>query len=111
MGCVVNGGTYQHLETIPGSHPCDLCRCYNGDVACIWKTCKGAPEYECVPLYVPGTCCPVYTCANSETSLLPQENESGDDEEEEEEKEEAHRTASKGGLEKISYNRTEVVPQ
>ena len=27
-------------------------------------------EYECVPLYVPGTCCPVYTCASSKTSLL-----------------------------------------
>ena len=35
------------LFQIPGSHPCDLCRCYNGDIACIWKTCKGAPGISC----------------------------------------------------------------
>merc|ERR1712117_738361 len=77
--CVVNGVSYQDLETIPGSHPCDSCRCYSGKVECIWKTCNGAPENDCVPLYVPGTCCPVYTCTNSVTSLLPK-NEDGNKE-------------------------------
>ena len=47
------------------------------------------PEYDCVPLYVPGTCCPVYTCANSKTSLLDENTTD----------EEAHRKTSKGGWE------------
>ena len=32
---------------IPGSHPCDSCRCYSGKVECIWKTCNGAPGMQC----------------------------------------------------------------
>ena len=43
-------------------------------------------ENDCVPLYVPGTCCPVYTCTNSVTSLLTKDGN-----------EEADRKQSKGG--------------
>ena len=50
--------------------------------------CTLISENDCVPLYVPGTCCPVYTCTNSVTSLLTK-NEKGN--------EGADRKQSKGG--------------
>ena len=39
-------------------HPCDHCQCRNGKISCYWQVCDGSPDFNCVPLFVPGTCCP-----------------------------------------------------
>ena len=43
-------------------HPCDQCTCRSGKLSCFWKVCDGSPDFNCVPLFVPGNCCPIYTC-------------------------------------------------
>lgn len=48
------------------SNPCDKCRCEHhkggGVINCFWEQCEGLPAYDCVPLFIPGACCPIYTC-------------------------------------------------
>ena len=50
------------------SNPCDKCRCEQqegggkGVINCFWEQCEGLPAYDCVPLFIPGACCPIYTC-------------------------------------------------
>ena len=46
-------------------HPCDHCQCRNGKISCYWQVCDGSPDFNCVPLFVPGTCCPVYSCGGT----------------------------------------------
>merc|ERR1711963_249944 len=60
--CHHNGPTYDHGDTLVTDHPCDHCQCRNGKVSCYWQVCDGSPDFNCVPLFVPGTCCPVYSC-------------------------------------------------
>merc|ERR1712083_749043 len=60
--CHHNGSIYEHGEALVTDHPCDHCQCRNGKISCYWQVCDGSPDFNCVPLFVPGTCCPVYSC-------------------------------------------------
>jgi len=60
--CHHNGSKYDHGEALVTDHPCDHCQCRNGKISCYWQVCDGSPDFNCVPLFVPGTCCPVYSC-------------------------------------------------
>jgi len=63
--CHHNGSTYDHGEALVTDHPCDHCQCRNGKISCYWQVCDGSPDFNCVPLFVPGTCCPVYSCGGT----------------------------------------------
>jgi len=67
--CVHENITYQAGQMIKLNHksnPCDKCRCEEheggGVINCFWEQCEGLPAYDCVPLFIPGACCPIYTC-------------------------------------------------
>lgn len=67
--CFHNDKIYKAGEMIKFSHksnPCDKCRCEKhkggGIINCFWQQCEGLPAYDCVPLFIPGACCPIYTC-------------------------------------------------
>jgi len=69
--CVYDNKIYHAGQTIKlnqQSNPCDKCRCEQqeeggkGVISCFWEQCEGLPAYDCVPLFIPGACCPIYTC-------------------------------------------------
>lgn len=60
--CHHNGAVYESGQMVATNHPCDRCTCREGKVFCYWQQCDGSPDYGCVPLFVPGSCCPVYSC-------------------------------------------------
>jgi len=67
-GCRHNGLEYQDGQAVKAAetHPCDRCQCQTGKLTCYWLQCGGAPSFDCVPLFVPGACCPVYSCQSAD---------------------------------------------
>jgi len=71
--CHHNGSSYDHGESLVTDHPCDHCQCRNGKISCYWQVCDGSPDFNCVPLFVPGTCCPVYSCGGGSGKIVNNE--------------------------------------
>jgi len=74
--CLHDNEVYKAGELIKLSHksnPCDKCRCEKreggGIVNCFWQQCEGLPALGCIPLFIPGACCPIYTCDGDDLGI------------------------------------------
>lgn len=65
--CHYNGSIYENGDIVDTTHPCNKCKCHRGQVTCYWQQCTGAPDKTCIPLFVPGNCCPLYSCDKNVT--------------------------------------------
>jgi len=65
--CHYNGSIYDNGDIVDSQHPCNKCKCHHGQVSCYWQQCNGSPDSKCIPLFVPGNCCPLYSCENNFT--------------------------------------------
>ncbi|XP_037076876.1 zonadhesin-like [Pollicipes pollicipes] len=64
--CVDNTGQVRpHGSTWTSADGCTRYACYNGHIAIAIVDCLLSPGANCVPVSVPGQCCPHYNCDNS----------------------------------------------
>ncbi|XP_059096344.1 uncharacterized protein LOC131890913 [Tigriopus californicus] len=67
--CFHDGQIHKNGSQIIGEYPCKICHCYEGSILCFVQECQGSPRKDCTPLFLPGTCCPTYSCTSSQSLL------------------------------------------
>nr|XP_021194855.2 mucin-5AC [Helicoverpa armigera] len=58
--CALGDVVYMAGDELPGTGPCERCRCDAGDVRCERQRCE--PRPGCKALHRPDHCCPTYQC-------------------------------------------------
>ena len=86
VGCTQGDKTYEHMENVTTSDPCDLCQCDNGNIVCAKRVCPnllpGSIPEGCREVRAEGECCPTFECAQveeqvQETTARPAEESVG----------------------------------
>lgn len=58
--CALGDVVYMPGDQLPGTSPCERCKCSDGVVECSKQTCE--PRPGCKALHRPDHCCPTYQC-------------------------------------------------